>query len=157
MTEETERDALQLQDFLTFRLAKVQARLNAQAIRILKDTAGISLSQWRVIAVVGAGGENTVLAADIKRVMGYDKGLFSRTLHRLIEQGFVTSQTDTGDQRRQALALTETGKALFDRTLPIMQARQHSLRSALEQDELDALCSGLEKLEAEVDRQGQAA
>ena len=140
-------DLLQLQNFLTFRMAKVQARLNAQAMRILKKTAGIGLSQWRVIAMIGTGGGEPVLAAEIKRATGYDKGLFSRTLRGLIDDGLILSTTVREDQRRQALCLTAAGAAVYNRTLPVMRRRQENLRNTLEPQEVSALYTALEKLE----------
>ena len=151
MIQSDEPDLLQLQSFLTYRLARAQARLNAQAGRLLKEASGISLSQWRVLAMIGAGGEDTVLAADLKRMMGFDKGLFSRTLRGMMDDGLVNSVTDEADRRRQKLALTEAGRALYDKTLPVMRARQRRLRAALEPAELDALHSALLKLEAAAD------
>jgi hypothetical protein len=55
--------------------------------------------------------------------------------------------------KQRALRLTEAGRALYERTLPVMRARQRSLREALNEAELTALFSALRKLEAEVDRQ----
>jgi DNA-binding MarR family transcriptional regulator len=146
-------DLTQLQHFLTFRLARVQARLNAQAIRILKETSGIGLSQWRVLAMIGSDETGTARAAEIKRVTGFDKGMFSRTVRTLIAAGLVTSDTVEEDHRRQTLRLTGAGRALYERTLPVMRARQRRLREALDEEELTALFSALRKLEAEVDRQ----
>ncbi|MEM6825258.1 MAG: MarR family winged helix-turn-helix transcriptional regulator [Pseudomonadota bacterium] len=156
MTQTEEQDLLQLQNFLTYRLARVQARLNAQAVRLLKETAGINLSQWRVIAMIGSGGDDTVLAADLKRIMGFDKGLFSRTVRGLMADGLVTSAVDERDQRCQRLALTNSGRALYNSTLPVMRARQERLQDALDADELVALLSGLDKLETAASAGGHA-
>jgi DNA-binding MarR family transcriptional regulator len=145
-----DQDLLQLQSFLTFRLARVHARLNTQAGNLLRQTSDISLSQWRVLAMIGAGGADTVFAADIRRLMGFDKGLFSRTLQGLIKDGLVSSATDIQDHRRQRLSLTEDGREVYDRTLPVMRGRQNKLRAALEPEELTALMSALDKLEAVV-------
>jgi len=149
-------ELMPLRSFLTFRLARVHARLNTQAGNLLKQTSGISLSQWRVLAMIGSGGEDTVSAADIKRLVGFDKGLFSRTLQGLIREGLVTSVIDAQDHRRQRLSLTEAGRTVYDRTLPAMRARQEKLRAALEPEELAALFSALDKLEAVVAGEDEA-
>lgn len=146
-------DLLQLQNFLTYRMARVQARLNAQGMRYLKEKAGISLTQWRVIAMIGSGGEDTVMASELKRMMGFDKGMFSRTVKQLMEVGLLTSGTDETDHRRQRLALTADGRALYQKTLPLMRERQQRLRDAIGEQDLAVFFSALEKLEAAVEQE----
>lgn len=151
MTQNTPPQPIQLQGFLTYRLARVQSKLNAQGIRVLKEVAGLGLSQWRVIAMIKAGEGNIALTADLIRSMGLDKGLISRTVRKLKEAGLVKAVADPVDHRRQLLALTDAGHAIYDQTLPAMQRRQEKLREALEPGQLDALISALNRLEAAVD------
>ena len=73
--------------FLTFRLARVQAKLNAQSSRILKDHAGITLTQWRLLALIGNAGRTT--AAVLSREVAMDKGLISRNIKTMVSDGLV--------------------------------------------------------------------
>lgn len=142
-------EELQLTQFLTYRLARAQARLNAQARRILKEVAGLSLSQWRILSLIGHQGEAT--SSELAKMFDIDKGLFSRNLKTLVRDGHVVSASDERDSRVGRLSLTGSGRDLFDRTLPVMRQRQEALRSGLTEDELTTLYAALEKLEAAAD------
>lgn len=141
-----------LRMFLTYRLSRVQAKLNAQANAMLHDYSGLTLSQWRIVALVGAAGQTRM--SDLARESALDKGLLSRNLKALVADGLVASRQDEIDLRVQHLSLTDKGRAVFDHTLPKMRARQRHLRACLTQAELDALYSALDKLEIAADWRG---
>lgn len=146
-------DELPLHQFLTYRLSRVQAKLNAQASAMLRVHAGLTLSQWRILALVGAAGQTRL--SDLSRIAAMDKGLLSRNLKALIAGGMVLSKQDDIDQRVQHLSLSKSGKALFERTLPKMRKRQNHLRSSLTVLELDMLYTALDKLELAADYRGE--
>ncbi|MGR3366980.1 MAG: MarR family winged helix-turn-helix transcriptional regulator [Sagittula sp.] len=131
--------------FLTFRLARVQAKLNAQSSRILKDHAGITLTQWRLLSLIGGAGRTT--AAHLSREVAMDKGLISRNIKTLVTDGFVQVTLDPEDHRAQHLELTPHGLRVFQDTLPRMRARQDALRAHLDIEEELILDRALEKLE----------
>lgn len=137
---------LHLNNYLTFRLARVQAKLNAQGARLLKQVSGLSLAQWRIIAILGTDGETT--SSELSRNAEFDKGLLSRKLKTLTDVGLVKSTPHPTDRRVQILSLTPRGHDIFEETLPHTRARQERLRSLLSSAELDALYSALDKLEA---------
>ena len=139
-------DDLPLQQFLTFRLSRVQAKLNAQASRVLEKTAGLTLTQWRILAFLGSGAGST--SAELTRVAALDKGQVSRKLKSLIEEGLVTARADAADSRVQRLSLSRRGRALYEQTLPTMRARQRALQSEMSPAEVQRLFATLDKLEA---------
>lgn len=47
---------LPLNQFLTYRLSRVQAKLNTQGNALLQKHAGLKLTQWRLLALVGTAG-----------------------------------------------------------------------------------------------------
>jgi DNA-binding MarR family transcriptional regulator len=154
-TEETpvlQHDDQPLRMFLTYRLSRVQAKLNAQANAILQDHSGLTLSQWRIVALVGAAGQTRL--SDLAREAALDKGLLSRNLKALVADGLVASKQDDIDLRVQHLSLTDRGRAVFDHTLPKMRARQRHLRASLTQSELDSLYSALDRLEISAEWRG---
>jgi DNA-binding MarR family transcriptional regulator len=131
--------------FMTYRLARVQAKLNAQATRILRDHAGLTLTQWRLLALLGGAGQAT--AAQLSRHAAMDKGLISRNIRALTEEGLVQVNSDPADHRAQVLTLSPRGVSLFEHTLPRMRARQDALRAYLDANEEAVLNRALEKLE----------
>jgi DNA-binding MarR family transcriptional regulator len=149
-TEENSADALPLHQFITYRLSRVQAKLNAQASRMLKATSGITLAQWRVIALIGAAGQTRL--SDLAKEAALDKGLLSRNLKTLVQAGAVDATVDDSDHRSQILSLSATGQAIFERTLPVTRARQQRLREGLSDEELRVFRKVLDKLEIAADK-----
>lgn len=138
-------DDLTLQQYLTFRLSRVQAKLNAQGARVLREAVGLTLSQWRVVALVGMAGQTR--HSDLAREAALDKGLLSRNVKNLVKQGVVVSTPDEFDHRVQHLSLSEKGQAIFDRALPVTRRRQDHLRAGLTKDEINTFRRVLDKLE----------
>lgn len=65
----------------------------------------------------------------------------------LIDEGLVESRSDTADNRLQRQALSRRGRTVYERTLPIMRARQRALQSAMSPAEFQTLLTALDKLE----------
>ena len=141
----TDPGDLPLSRFLTYRLARLQARLNAQATRYLAKHADISLTDWRVIVLINDRGDTTLTR--LTRDSGLDKGQISRKLKSLVSRGLIDSHQDDQDHRVQHLSLTTAGRSIVDQMLPLMQARQKHLSNALTAEELSSLLRAIDKLE----------
>ena len=150
---ESHKDEQPLYQFLTYRLSRVQAKLNAQANALLQEHSGLTLSKWRILALVGAAGQTRL--SELARIAALDKGLLSRNLKVMIGEGLVAAKQDDIDHRVQRLSLTVKGQELFDLTLPKMQQRQSKLREPLDARELASLYSALDKLEIAADWRGE--
>lgn len=147
---ETVEDDDPLQRNLTYRLARVQAKLNAQGARLLKEKAGLSLTQWRIMKLIRS--YRRANASTLARASTMDPGLFSRRLKTLIAMGYVLSTTDERDSRVQHLSLTPLGRRAYDKAWPFMRARREWLRGLLTGAEQRALFSALDKLDAGSER-----
>ena len=143
-----------LSRFLSFRILRAHLALNAQAAAILEDVAGVTLNQWRVISIVGSGDARTTRA--LAAVSGLDPAVISRTIRTLEERGLIVATRLEEDRRTLALALTKAGAEVFDRTLPVMQARQQWLFDALDPQERKTILSSLEKIELAAERRNFA-
>lgn len=139
----------QIGQFLTYRISRVQAKLNAQASRLLKAGSGLTHTQWRLLALIAATGRTN--AAQLSRLALMDKSLISRNIKTLGEDGLIQIIADLEDNRLQHLELTAEGKALFEETLPRMQARQRTLRARLDDGEVAQFLNTLDKLERAAD------
>lgn len=137
---------VELSEFLTFRLARLQAKLNSQAAHLLRQEAGLTLIQWRIIALIGQQPSTT--ASKVTGTGILDKGLFSRNLKTLSADGLVAITADPNDSRIQNLSLTAKGRKIFQTTLPKTRARQQALRANLTVQENEMLNSILDKLDA---------
>ena len=146
--EELERviEKLEPQQFLTFRLNRAHAKLNAQANHILGRHAGISLVQWRIIALLGSDTANTL--TELITLVDADKGQFSRRVKTLLDLGLVAARQNPSDRRQQILRLTPKGRKLYDDTIEVMRKRQRLLINSLSGQELEVFYQALDKLSA---------
>ena len=131
---------------LTYRLARLQSQLSAQATDILKQHADISLSEWRVLTILTD--PKIRFQKDVLKAMGLDKGQVSRTLKRLSDKKLAILSPDEQDQRNRIVALTDDGKSLVKKMIPIMLARQAHLQNDFSKTELNSLFHFIEMLES---------
>ena len=129
----------------------VHAKLNAQAAHILRESGGISLLQWRIIALVRVFGP-AVSSTEIIDIIGIDKGLFSRTVKNLVEAGLVRGDTDADDHRRTLLTLSPAGEKIYQGAVPIVRQRQQHLLHNLNDEEFSALKETLDKILVNAER-----
>ncbi len=141
-----QREKPELTGFLTFKVSQLHAKLNAQAGYILRSHAGLSLVQWRIIALVNAIGPSVPSSSIISQV-GMDKGLFSRNLKDLIASGYVEGESDPSDHRRILLSLTDKGQHLHDRVIKVMRARQKHLLEGISNSDQQILFDAFKKIE----------
>ena len=80
---ETQTDSPPLDQMISFRVSRLQSKLNAQAIKILKEHADLTPTQWRVLVMLETQGECT--SSEIARTTQLDKGLLSRTIKGMMQ------------------------------------------------------------------------
>lgn len=134
-----------LTSFVTFRLARTQNKLNAQASVLLKHGSGLSLVEWRIIQLLrlSEGASMSALASDVQM----DKGQLSRKIAAMIDKGLVTATPNAEDHRKQDLHLTAHALAISDKMMPIMQRRQDRLVAGISQKDLDVFFKVLGSIE----------
>lgn len=130
--------------FLTFRVARAHFALNAEAVSILKPW-GISLSEWRMLAVIGSGVGTKV--CDRIRETKLAPAVVSRAVASLERRELIHSGRSEVDRRILSVGLTETEGRLHDQILPLMQQRQQRLLSALLPEERETFLSVLDRIE----------
>lgn len=135
-----------LRSVLTFKLARAQARLSAQATHLLRTHSDVSLVEWRVIQLILLFGETSmsVLANEFE----IDKGQLSRKINSMIERGLVVSEQDPSDQRKHILSLTPKSVVIAKDMKPIMDARQKKLRAEISDTDMATFFDVLAKIEA---------
>ncbi len=140
-----EPTVIELRNFVTYRLSRLQSRLNAQAIRVLRKHSDLSLTEWRVIALVADQKKHTL--SDMVRDTELDKGQLSRAIASLVAKKYIASQVNRNDQRQNLLQLTSSGEDVHGKLLPIMRRRQQSLIAEIEENDLDTTLRVLDQLE----------
>ena len=131
--------------FVTYRLAKLQSRLNAQGTAILKKKSGLSLVEWRVIQVIRMFEKPSL--SQIAEHVQMDKGQLSRKIKGMIKKGLLHSQRDNEDKRIQKLELTELARDINKQLMPIMEQRQYHLLADVTPEELALFYLIIKKIE----------
>jgi DNA-binding MarR family transcriptional regulator len=140
---------LPLGKMITFRVARVHAKITAQATRVLKENSPLSLFQWRILVSIQSLKNPT--HSKIIATTNVDGGQLSRSIKKMIESGMLESHTDKADSRQQYLSITKKGVKAYQGARPDMRKRQAKFINALTEAEQDTLFRILTKLEAVCD------
>ena len=132
--------------FVTFRLARLQSSLNAQAIALLKSRANLSLVEWRLIQVLRMF--DTASMTEIAAIVQMDKGQLSRKIAAMVKKGLLRVEKDKRDQRVQHLHVTQAAQEISAQMMPTMQARQDMLLKDVSKEDLAAFYRVVDSIEA---------
>ncbi len=143
---------LQLDRFLPYRFSILAKRLSDTLAREYAERFGLTIPEWRVMAVLGHDGELSASGVCERTLM--DKVTVSRAVARLVDQGRLESRTDAADRRRTRLRLTAAGRAVYWKIVPL--ARHYEARlldglSSRERQSLDGLLAKLADRIAAID------
>lgn len=137
-------ELLVLEDFLPYRLSILSNRISRAIAARYADTFGLTIPEWRIIAVLGR--RPGLTAKEVAEATEMDKVAVSRAVAKLVESKRVAARADRDDARRQILSLTPQGESVHARIAPIALASEQRLLATLdarERAQLDALVDRL--------------
>lgn len=137
---------LEVEDFLSMRLAGISTLIHRNITRLYLAKHGLSLPEWRMLSVLV--NRPPIAAHEVNSISRMDKGQISRALALLAAQGLVDRSPDAADGRRQMIAISRRGKRLFARILPDARRSQAELLRHLSVNERKVLRVALDKLAA---------
>ncbi len=147
----TPADLLVLEDFLPYRLSILSNRVSRAIAARYADAFGLTIPEWRIIAVLGR--RPGLTAKEVAEATEMDKVAVSRAVAKLTTTRRISARSDTADARKQFLSLTNQGEALHARIAPLALATEQQLLSALNSQErahldklLDSLLSAAKNL-----------
>lgn len=132
-------------DLLSFRLHSVANLLSRSAGMRYKRDFGVTLWEWRTIALVG--GQPGISFKDLAKIAGLDKSQASRVVAGLNERGLLLRSTDENDARGLRLSLTKAGQRLYEGLIEAAGDRNEAFLGALDPQERRVLETALTKLE----------
>jgi len=137
-------DKAGLEQFLTYRL-HVLNKLSERGIseRYLAKL-DVTLPEARVIASVGSFGPFSIM--DLAKHANLDKSQASRAAEALIKRGLVERETSADDGRVVLISLTEAGRVLFRKVIPIARKWNADLFDCLDEKERQAFRHALDKV-----------
>lgn len=139
MTQEFDLDT-----FLPYQLSVASSRVSRAFAERYRRDFGLSIPEWRVLAHLAQAG--AVSVREIHARVDLDKSRVSRAAARLEAAGHITKTSDPRDGRLVQLALTDKGRALVDRIIPVAMQYQAELEARLGK-EADSLRRALARLE----------
>lgn len=152
MAPSPEGRVLRLEAFLPYRLNRIAAAASTQLARIYRDSFGLTIPEWRVLATLGQFGEAN--ASAIGRHSSMHKTKVSRAVAALEGRRWLCRRRDRNDARLEHLALTETGATAYRRLVPQMIGFERDLLERLATEDRAALVRGLTALEQALVHEG---
>lgn len=115
---------LSVDDFLTTVVARSANALRRSITSQYAFEFGLSISEWRLLSVLGQAREMTF--PDLVVAAVADKAQVSRTLRLMLERGLVLMHKEGSNPRWQVIlcSLTAEGQALFEKAMPLARQAQ---------------------------------
>lgn len=136
--------ALRLAEFLPYRLSVLSNTLSRSIAQHYDEAFGLTIWQWRCMAVLG---ETTGLtASEIAAKTAMDKVAVSRALAGLEADGHVVRRAHASDGRSSVLELTDKGDAVYRRVAGLAAEYERNLLEGLSQRDVNTLMALLDRL-----------
>lgn len=142
--EALQQDDLRLEKFLPYRLSVLSNRVSNAIAQAYGTRFDLTIPAWRVMAILGRFPD--LSAADLVEQTAMDKVAISRAVSSLFKNDYISRSEDPSDRRRQVLNLTELGREVYERIVPLAQQYENDLMSSLSAEERQQLDSIIEKL-----------
>lgn len=135
---------LTLERFLPYRLSILSNRISAIIAETYKDKFALSITEWRIMAVLG---EYPGASADeVSLKIQIEKSIVSRALHKLLARHLVGREVDASDRRRQNLTLSKTGLEIYQQVVPVSYDYEERLQQCFSEQERAVFDSLIERL-----------
>ncbi|MDH3351776.1 MAG: MarR family transcriptional regulator [Gammaproteobacteria bacterium] len=137
-------DDLILEKFLPYRLSITSHTVSTNIARVYEKRFGVSIPEWRVIAVLGRyPGLSAVEVAD-RTLM--DKVAVSRAVTKLIKNGRIDREFADADRRRSILNLSEQGREVHNEIARLALQFERELLQDISAQDYDTFSTVLEQL-----------
>ena len=137
-----------LSEFLPYQLSITSNAVSGRIALEYRQRFGLSVPEWRVMAVLGDAGPLT--QRDLTRLTLMDKVAVNRACKVLEERGLAYRRPNELDGRSHHLDLTEAGVRMRDEIMPLALEMERRLFSNFEPEEVDQFRHLLERVRGEV-------
>jgi DNA-binding MarR family transcriptional regulator len=141
-----------LEEFLPYRLSVAANRVSRRFAERYGKRFGLSIPEWRVMAVLGRYGR--LAAREVAARTAMDKVKVSRAVQALAARGMLARVADGDDARVQWLALTEAGRGVHDAIVPLARELEAELLEGLSAAEAKALRRALARIAERFEGEG---
>jgi DNA-binding MarR family transcriptional regulator len=137
-----------IRELLSYRLHRVANLLSRGAELRYRREFGVSLWEWRTVALLGGAAEPQSLN-ELARAAGMDKSQMSRVVAGLARKKIVARATDANDGRGIRLSLAAPGRSLYQKLIRAAAERNDALLGCLTAKERQSLEAIMIKLAQE--------
>ena len=135
----------EIRHLLSYRLHVVANLLSRGAELRYRREFGVSLWEWRTLALLGAVSEPLSLN-HLAHAAGVHKSQMSRVVSGLTKRKLVVRAADAADARGVRLTLSKSGRRLYEGLIGAAAERDQAFRRCLTKSEHVALENALAKL-----------
>lgn len=121
---------LRLDDYLPYRLSVAANAVSELIARAYVDRFGLTVPQWRLMAVLGEDSPLTQQALCGRTVM--DKVTVMRAARGLLQRRLLRRQPNEQDGRSHRLSLTATGERMYAEVAPLALKYESMLLAGIE-------------------------
>lgn len=137
--------SLTLENFLPYRLNRIGAAVSVTFRAVYRDTYGLTVPEWRVLATLGQF--EAMGAKAIGQHSAMHKTKVSRAVKALEERRWLVRQTNEADRREETLRLTHLGRQAYEKIVPEALAFERQLLRDLGPEAAAGVIKALDELE----------
>jgi DNA-binding MarR family transcriptional regulator len=141
-----ESKRLSLDDFIPYRLSIASNLVSDSIARAYESLFGLTIPEWRLVAVIAETGGVTQQAIGAKTLM--DKVTVSRAAIALVDRGLLARQANPEDRRSHLLELTDAGRDLYAAVAPKALDLESRIFAAFDPAEVAQFIDMLRRIEA---------
>jgi DNA-binding MarR family transcriptional regulator len=136
-----------LANYAPYLMNRIMGRYNA-SLRAEMARLGLTTPKMRALAVLSVIDRPLIRELAVYAVV--EQSTLSRALDGLVAEGLVRREADAQDSRGTRVAITEEGRAAFDRLWPHMAAEQARMFRGIPEGERQAFVGTLQKVLANI-------
>ncbi len=139
---------LTLAEFLPYQLSVTSNAVSDLIARAYRGRFALKVPEWRLMAVLGERASAT--QRELCEATAMDKVTVNRASKALEDRGLIGRAPNAADGRSHHLALTDTGRELYDQIVPLALSIEAEMEKILGSGEAKALENMLAQLRARV-------
>ena len=140
--------AFELDSHVFYWLTQVIGARDRELMQGLRDF-GLRVPEWRALAALYARQRCTM--SELADLATIDRTTLTRTIDRMQDAGWLSRLADSDDMRVTRLALTASGRKLFEKVWPAVQRLNELALAGLPKAEIQQLHKTLERMRANLE------
>ena len=140
---------LTLAEFLPYQLSITSNAVSDLIARAYRGRFALKIPEWRVMAVLGEVASAT--QRELVAATAMDKVTVNRASKALEDRGLIGRAPNVADGRSHHLALTGTGRELYEQIVPMALSVEAQLLASEEAQALEAMLTKLRSRVAELE------